>query len=88
MSRYSDLRDTTTGLYVSEAVSPAIPATPSPGRRTGLREWFQAWRENVAARRALAAMDARSLREIGVAPEFADYEMQRPFWRPVRDLRG
>lgn len=45
------------------------------------------WQRRRAERRDLAALSARDLRELGIAPELADYELRKPFWRPMRDLR-
>jgi uncharacterized protein YjiS (DUF1127 family) len=46
------------------------------------------WRSYRRARRDLARLDARSLRDLGVAPGQIVYELSRPFWRPLRDWRG
>ena len=46
------------------------------------------WRENRMARRALAELDDRSLRDIGLAPECVRFEASRPFWHKLRDLRA
>jgi uncharacterized protein YjiS (DUF1127 family) len=69
------------------------PATslppPAPKRsllaRAGLT--WRVWRRRIEARRNLAAMDARSLTEIGISPAAAAYESGRPFWRPMGELR-
>jgi uncharacterized protein YjiS (DUF1127 family) len=45
------------------------------------------WQQRRAERRDLAALSARDLRDLGIAPELADYELRKPFWRPMRDLR-
>lgn len=45
------------------------------------------WRRRVEARRALGQIDFRTLREAGIDPGFADYEMAQPFWRPLLPLR-
>jgi uncharacterized protein YjiS (DUF1127 family) len=39
------------------------------------------WRQRMRDRRALALMDARSLRDIGLTPYDAFYEARKPFWR-------
>jgi len=52
--------------------------------------WFpllRTWLERIRARRALARIDARSLREAGISPALAEYEANRPFWQPLSDLR-
>ena len=58
---------------------------PSLVRRLGIASVV--WRERIAVRRALAQMDARSLRDAGIAPAAAAYESGKPFWRPVGSLR-
>jgi uncharacterized protein YjiS (DUF1127 family) len=45
------------------------------------------WRERTRARRALALLDARSLRDVGVAPAQAQFEANQPFWRRPGPLR-
>jgi uncharacterized protein YjiS (DUF1127 family) len=45
------------------------------------------WRERTKARRCLARMDARSLREIGISPAAAAFESGKPFWRKIGPLR-
>jgi uncharacterized protein YjiS (DUF1127 family) len=45
------------------------------------------WRERSAARRCLAAMDARSLRDAGISPAAAAYESGKSFWQPFGPLR-
>jgi uncharacterized protein YjiS (DUF1127 family) len=63
----------------------AIERTKEPG--IGLRALVRTWLERIRARRALARIDARSLREAGISPALAEYEANQPFWRPLRDLR-
>jgi uncharacterized protein YjiS (DUF1127 family) len=48
---------------------------------------LRVWRERIRARRALAQIDERSLREAGISPGLAEYEMRQPFWRPLRQRR-
>jgi uncharacterized protein YjiS (DUF1127 family) len=48
---------------------------------------LRVWRERNRARRALAEIDERCLREAGISPGLAEYEMQQPFWRPLRQRR-
>jgi len=61
-----------------------------PKVRIALQDLFatlRTWRERIRARRALAAIDERSLREAGLSSAQAEYEMKQPFWRPLRDQR-
>jgi uncharacterized protein YjiS (DUF1127 family) len=45
------------------------------------------WRRRRVARRELANLDERILRDIGVDPGTVNYEMGQSFWRPLRDWR-
>jgi uncharacterized protein YjiS (DUF1127 family) len=63
----------------------AIERTKESGTR--LFPLLRTWLERIRARRALARIDARSLREAGISPVLAEYEANRPFWQPLRDLR-
>ncbi len=49
---------------------------------------LRTWRERRAARHELTRIDARSLRDVGIAPELVDYEIAQPFWRDLRDWRA
>jgi uncharacterized protein YjiS (DUF1127 family) len=46
------------------------------------------WRHRTVARRELASLDARALRDIGLEPGDVNYELCQSFWRPLRDLRN
>jgi uncharacterized protein YjiS (DUF1127 family) len=46
---------------------------------------LRAWRHRSVARRKLAQLDERILRDIGLDPGTVNYEMQQSFWRPLRD---
>jgi uncharacterized protein YjiS (DUF1127 family) len=63
----------------------AIERTKESG--IGVRALLRTWLERIRARRSLARIDARSLREAGISPGLAEYEANQPFWRPLRDLR-
>jgi uncharacterized protein YjiS (DUF1127 family) len=62
-----------------------VPPRASLGRR--LAAMLKLWRERSAARRYLAAMDARSLRDAGISPAAAAYESGKSFWQPFGPLR-
>ena len=65
-----------------------LPTTPpEPSRLARIAITWQVWRRRIEARRNLAAMDARSLTEMGISPAAAAYESGRPFWQPMDDLR-
>jgi uncharacterized protein YjiS (DUF1127 family) len=40
------------------------------------------WYDRIRQRRALAALDDRSLHDIGISRIDAAQEWQKPFWRP------
>ncbi|MBM3651042.1 MAG: DUF1127 domain-containing protein [Alphaproteobacteria bacterium] len=64
--------------------------TPASPRRSLWRRLLMTrdlWRERIATRRYLAALDARSLRDAGISPAAAAYEASKPFWRPLGALR-
>ena len=42
---------------------------------------FYTWRQRLRDRRALALMDERSLRDLGLTRYEAFYEVHKPFWR-------
>lgn len=69
------------------AVTFATPASPRPSLRHRLAMTFAIWRERVTARRNLAAMDARSLRDAGISPAAAAYESGKAFWQASGPLR-
>jgi len=63
----------------------------SPAARPGWRErlafTLALWRQRREMRRALAEMDARSLRDAGISPAAAAYESGKPFWAEMGPLR-
>lgn len=73
------------------AAHPVALVTPVSSRPSSLRQrlamTLKVWRERVAARRNLAAMDARSLREAGISPAAAAYESGKTFWQAFGPLR-
>jgi uncharacterized protein YjiS (DUF1127 family) len=60
---------------------------PRPSLGYRLAATFKLWRERTAARRHLAAMDARSLRDAGISTAAAAYESGKSFWQPFGPLR-
>lgn len=46
---------------------------------------WRLWRERQATRHALATMDTRTMRDIGISPELVSYELSRLSWRPMLD---
>lgn len=65
----------------------ATPVRPRPSLARRLAATLKLWRERNAARRFLAAMDARSLRDAGISPAAAAYESGKSFWQPFGPLR-
>ena len=55
--------------------------------RPALGAQVRVWLERIRARRELARVDERSLRELGISPGLAHYEASRPFWQALRNLR-
>lgn len=66
--------------------TPAAAVTP-PSFRQRLAITVAVWRERTVARRCLAAMDARSLRDAGISRAAAAFEAGRPFWQKLGSLR-
>lgn len=66
-----------------------LPRTYSPWRATRQRihpvlaAWmlFASWIERARQRQALAGLDARQLRDIGITRTDAARECEKPFWR-------
>ena len=63
------------------------PVSSRPSLRQRLAMMLKVWRQRSLARRHLAAMDARSLRDAGISPAAAAYESGKSFWQPFGSLR-
>ena len=48
---------------------------------------IKAWHQRAKARRQLAQISGRDLRDAGLSALMVNYEVQQPFWRPLRNLR-
>ena len=68
-------------MFVTPAIVTAVAASP-PGHDVQALA-----RSRIAARRNLAAMDARSLRDAGISPAAAAYESGKSFWQAFGPLR-
>jgi len=81
-------------VATSQVMTDCVMTTPSIPERTAeqqrerpesyLRRTLalaEIWRERLRGRRALALMDERSLRDIGLTPYDASYEARKLFWR-------
>lgn len=70
-------------------VSPSRPASagvPRSGLRARVVAVLTLWRGRIEARRYLAALDARGLRDAGISPAAAAYECGKPFWQKMGTL--
>ena len=65
----------------------ATPVSPRPSLGARIATTLTLWRERTAARRYLAELDARSLRDAGISPAAAAYESGKPFWEKMGTLR-
>ena len=54
---------------------------PLAGTFTALSQIFATWRQRAHDRTELAKLDARSLRDLGLSPSDAQFEVNKPFWR-------
>jgi uncharacterized protein YjiS (DUF1127 family) len=58
---------------------------PSSHRPSGTTGWFsrliQMWRARIRERHALAKLDHRDLRDIGLSRWEIERELAKPFWR-------
>jgi uncharacterized protein YjiS (DUF1127 family) len=62
-------------------------ASPRPTLKQRLAMQLKIWRARTRARRDLAMMDARSLRDAGISPAAAAYESSKTFWQAFGPLR-
>lgn len=68
--------------------TPVVVVVDSPlSFRQRLAITIAVWRKRINARRCLAQMDARSLRDAGLSPAAAAYEAGKPFWQKMGPLR-
>lgn len=72
---------------IDQPVVFVTPVSSRPSLQHRLAMTFKVWRERNLARRHLAAMDARSLRDAGISPAAAAYESGKSFWQPFGSLR-
>lgn len=52
-----------------------------------LKDTLNTWRQNALARRQLAGISARDLRDAGISVNQVNFELNQPFWRKLRPLR-
>lgn len=73
--------------FAAHPVAFVTPVSSRPPLRSRLAMTLKVWRDRVSARRHLAAMDARSLRDAGISPAAAAYESGKTFWQAFGPLR-
>lgn len=73
--------------FAAHPVAFVTPVLPRQPLRSRLAMTLKVWRDRVSARRHLAAMDARSLRDAGISPAAAAYESGKTFWQAFGPLR-
>jgi uncharacterized protein YjiS (DUF1127 family) len=59
----------------------SLTISQGPGVLARLRATLRRWRRRMRDRAELAHFDERSLRDIGLSPAQARYEIKKPFWR-------
>ena len=74
------------------AVVPAHPVVTPRGSWSLILDLIAAtlreWRHRSGARRELASLDERMLRDVGLDPGTVYYEASRSFWQTPRDWRN
>ena len=73
--------------FAAKDVVFVTPVSPRPTVRQRLAMQLKIWRARTMARRDLAMMDARSLRDAGISPAAAAYESGKTFWQAFGPLR-
>ena len=73
----------------------SVPSHPVAAPRAGwspildlIVATLREWRRRRGARRELASLDERMLRDIGLDPGVVDYEVSQSFWRAPRDWQN
>ena len=73
--------------FAAKDVTFESPVSSRPTMRQRLAMQLVIWRARTMARRDLAMMDARSLRDAGISPAAAAYESGKTFWQAFGPLR-
>jgi uncharacterized protein YjiS (DUF1127 family) len=73
--------------FAAKDVTFATLVLPRSTLRQRLAISLKVWRARTMARRDLAMMDARSLRDAGISPAAAAYESGKTFWQAFGPLR-
>ena len=66
----------------------AASASIQPRQSGQLVQVAETWLQRRRSRRALAELDERLLRDIGLSPSEAIAESAMPFWKPLVWLQG
>ena len=72
--------------FAAKDVVFATPVSRQPTLKQRLAMTLKIWRARTMARRDLAMMDARSLRDAGISPAAAAYESGKTFWQAFGPL--
>ena len=76
-------------LRNSPTAAAIAPIQPIESRQSGqLPALAESWLQRRRTRRALAELDERLLRDIGLTPSEAIAESTMPFWKPFIWLQG
>ena len=75
------------GLEIDERLNQSRFESRPASHWWRLRSAIATWAERRAARIALAGLDARTLRDIGLTRAMVEFELSQPNSRPVRDPR-
>jgi uncharacterized protein YjiS (DUF1127 family) len=67
------------------AHAPICPVGAPPTRWGAIVATLREWRRRRVARRELAHLDERILRDIGIDPGTVNYELRQSFRQPLRD---
>jgi uncharacterized protein YjiS (DUF1127 family) len=75
------------GLEIDETLNQSIIALPKATLWQSIVGYFRDRAERRAARLALAGLDDRALRDIGLTRAMVDFELMQPNSKPIRDPR-
>ena len=75
------------GLEIDEALNQSIAEAPRPTFWRSIAAYVMQRAERRAARIALAGLDPRTLRDIGLTRQMVEFELSQPSSEPIRDPR-
>jgi uncharacterized protein YjiS (DUF1127 family) len=73
--------------FIRQPLELTTSTPPRPGAWARAAAMLALWRGRIEARRYLAGLDARGLRDAGISPAAAACECGKPFWRKMGVLR-